>query len=290
VTNQRGGIFFGESSASSANVGGIIGLNLTSGTFNQLNNEIAVVSEIQNSHTGGIIGRSIESITLQSGSNLGIVQGVRFIGGLIGRVEEGFAQLFNSSNKGIVVGNSNMGGLIGYGGNIEIRNSFNGGDIIATSGTVGGLIGGGYGLISIKYSMNYGFVYGERRVGGLIGQPPTTRIMSYPDDDLVINHSINFGDVQVSTISISPVQLLGGAIVGELDGMIRYNGEKAYFTKSIKNLSGNIINGINFGGFISPNSVSIDFMRDDLELDTDIWDFTDLDIVNGVYPTLKNVP
>jgi hypothetical protein len=31
-------------------------------------------------------------------------------------------------------------------------------------------------------------------------------------------------------------------------------------------------------------------MRDDLELDTDIWDFTDLDIVNGVYPTLKNMP
>jgi hypothetical protein len=289
VTNQRGGIFFGESSASSANVGGIIGLNLTSGIFDQLNNEIVVVSEIQNSRTGGIVGSSIGTITIQSASNLSIVQGVRYIGGLIGRVEEGFTQIFNSSNEGSIVGNSIMGGLIGYGINVEIRNSFNGGDIISTSGAVGGLIGAGSGLISIKYSMNYGFVYGERRVGGLIGQPPLSRVMFY-DHDLVINHSINFGDVQVSTISISPVLPLGGTIVGELAVMIRYDDEKAYFTKSIKNLSGKIINGINFGEGISQNSVSIDFMRDDLKWDTEIWDFTGLDVANGVYPILKNLP
>lgn len=90
-----------------------------------------------------------------------IVEGCNYVGGLSGFCNH----ITNSAFYGTVIGNANVGGLAGS--NWTINNSFVIGEISATGGNVGGLVG--YCGSSCYDSFVCGKVHGNMKVGGLIG-------------------------------------------------------------------------------------------------------------------------
>jgi hypothetical protein len=205
--------------------------------------------------------------------NSGSVSGTsQQIGGLIG---SGSAiTITNSMNSGSVSGTSMVGGLLGDGWNtITITNSMNSGSVSGTSQQIGGLIGSG-DATNITNSMNRGNMSGTYRVGGLIG---------YVENQLFVYNSLNLGNV----IAMNSTTEVGG-----ITGLIPTTNdfEKVFYNASIKS-KGIEIPGIIFGTKVSNiGTLNLAFFTTTLGWDTDIWDFTGLDIANAVYPTLKNMP
>jgi hypothetical protein len=64
-----------------------------------------------------------------------------------------------------------------------------------------------------------------------------------------------------------------------------------YSGKIIDASSNNEIEGLEVGTKVTDFSTfNLAFFTTTLGWNTEIWDFTGLDIANGVYPTLKNMP
>jgi hypothetical protein len=223
---------------------------------------------------GGLIGYG-NIITITNSMNSGSVSGTSQVGGLIGFGN--FITITNSMNSGSVSGTQYIGGLIGNGYNTNttttITNSMNSGSVSGTSNLVGGLIGYG-NIITITNSMNSGSVSGTSQVGGLIG---------YAENQLFIYYSVNFGNV-VATSNTTEV----GGISGRLP--TTNDIEQSYYSGSITS-NGVAVSGVAFGTKVTDLSTfNLAFFTTTLGWDTEIWDFTGLDIANGVYPTLKNMP
>ena len=64
------------------------------------------------------------------------------------------AKLSNLINYGTIRGSSHIGGIVGWASKINAKNLYNYGDILYSSGYIGGIMGGGSG--SINESINYG--------------------------------------------------------------------------------------------------------------------------------------
>jgi hypothetical protein len=226
-------------------------------------------------NTGGLIGYGYSTTTITNSLNSGTVSGSQRVGGLIGgRFYVGETNITNSINNGIVIGNnSNVGGLIGLAENPTfIINTLNTGRVSGTT-HIGGLIGVSVGHTTITNSMNMGSVNGTTNVGGLHGAGQA----------IYVYHSVNFGIVVATQNST----LIGG-ISGNIPKLNDF--EHAYHYGSITS-NGVEVAGTNFGTKVTDSSIfNLDFFSTTLSWDTEIWDFTGLDIANGVYQTLKNMP
>jgi hypothetical protein len=250
----------------SSGVGGLIGVGIYATITNSMNSGNVSASGW---YVGGLIGEG-DSTTITNSTNSGNVSGIYFVGGLVGNGSE---SITNSMNSGNVTGASGyVGGLIGYSYSITITNSMNSGNVSA-SGYVGGLIGDGDSA-TITNSYNSGQVSGIYYVGGLIGN------LNF---SLYIYYSANFGNVVSTTNTIAV-----GGITGFLPAINDI--EQSYYSGSITS-NGVAVDGIAFGTKVTDLSTfNLAFFTTTLEWDTEIWDFTGLDIVNGVYPTLRNMP
>jgi hypothetical protein len=204
--------------------------------------------------------------------NKGLIDSKNTTGGIIGRIS-GDVNIINTFNDGIINGTYNVGGIIGQGSSITIINSFNNGQIYGTS-YLGGLVGYAESIITLRNSFNNADLSGTSSVGGLIGHSA-----SY----LYVYFSMNFGSVNARNITSS---------IGGITGKLPTNNDiqDTYYSGTITS-NGVAVDGIAFGTKVTDLSTfNLAFFTTTLEWDTEIWDFTGLDIPNGVYPTLKNMP
>ena len=263
------------------NVGGLIGyLASTSVSLISNSSNTGNINSI-GGNVGGLIGiedsGSVNAIiTINNSINFGVIVGNYNVGGLIGLVMR-HSEINTSSNEGIISGQvSNIGGLIGFGfRTITISESVNNGNLLGW-GSVGGIIGGGYNSITINHSVNSGSVSGTSRVGGLMGYAENL-------NQIFVNYSVNLGNV----MAINSTTDVGG-IAGFLPASNEL--EEVYHYGSIIS-NGVEVNGVSFGTKVTDISTfNLAFFTTTLGWDTEVWDFTGLDIANGVYPTLKNMP
>jgi hypothetical protein len=293
-----------------SSVGGLVGeVDEEDSTFTNSTNDGLIIGD---SHIGGFLGNvdSRLNVTIESCINNGIVgsktNSDQFIGGFIGSggVSSNYEIKINSSiNNGEVNGRSYVGGLIGYGTNLKLDNSINNGQVNGTS-YVGGIIGSGSGNVTnsintrnvlgksnsiggiiglasstttITNSMNNGGVSGGSGVGGLVG------LVESVGGQLFVYYSVNLGNVVASNTTTE----IGG-ILGRIPNINDF--EDAFHYGSIKS-NGVEVAGTNFGTKVTDISTfNLTFFTTTLGWDTEIWDFSGLDIANGVYPTLKNMP
>jgi hypothetical protein len=147
---------------------------------------------------------------------------------------------------------------------------------VSGSSQVGGLIGykGSSGKTTINNSINNGDVSGTQQIGGFIG---------YDEGQLFVYYSVNFGNVVATNVSNE----IGG-IAGNIPATNDF--EDVYHYGSITSNEIEVL-GLDFGTKVTDLSTfNLEFFTTTLGWDTEIWDFTNLDISNGVYPTLKNMP
>jgi hypothetical protein len=253
-------------------VGGLVGSVYLSSTT--ITNSMNSGSVSGGSFVGGLIGSGSSTTTITNSMNSGSVSGTSSrIGGLIGSGSS-TTTITNSMNSGSVSGSQQIGGLIGSGSSgTTITNSMNSGSV-SGSYHVGGLVGHGWNTPTITNSMNSGSVSGTFNVGGLIG---------YAENQLFVYYSINLGNV-VATNATTAVGGIAGRIPSTNDV------EEAYHFGSITS-NGVEVAGTNFGTKVTDISTfNLAFFTTTLGWDAEVWDFTGLDIANGVYPTLKNMP
>jgi hypothetical protein len=325
VSNSSGAIKEIEIT-NSLNQGEIIGLNNVGGLVGKVGGtNISRKINIQNSinlgmvsgyeNIGGLVGSG--NLTTKKSANDGFILGVNNIGGLLGYSEFGSSSsILESFNRGLIKGFSAtestwyIGGLIGNTSTspIFIENSFNSGNIVGESNStsfVGGLVGRASSTTSIINSFNIGSITGQgwnpSYIGGLMGEgrSSTTITNSFNSgsiqgagniggligrarDSLFVNFSINFGNVNsTSTLSV-------GAMVGDLPA--NNSNQYSYYSGRITS-NGAEVPGTNFGTKVTDVSTfNLAFFTTTLGWDTEVWNFTGLDIANGVYPTLKNMP
>jgi len=91
--------------------------------------------------TGGLVGKSIDHVTIKNSANQSLVYGVENVGGIIGTFLNSIIE--NSYNRGFVEGSNNVGGIAGYAveaGIAYVMNSFSSG-FLSGNENIGGLIG-----------------------------------------------------------------------------------------------------------------------------------------------------
>jgi hypothetical protein len=260
----------------SYNVGGLIGFG-TGSINNSLNNGSVTGSS---DNIGGLIGKTGNPVNINNSLNNAPVIGASQVGGLVGNGGGGTIIISSSLNSGSVNGSgNNLGGLMGatstggIGGTVTLTNSLNIGTVNG-AGVVGGLIGYGF-TATITNSMNLGNISGISMVGGLIG-------VGNGFVTLYVYYSISFGEITATNVT-SDV----GGIAGRLPTVGDF---EAYYSGSIIS-NGVAVDGVAFGTKVTDLSTfNLAFFTSTLEWDTEIWDFTGLDIANRVYPTLKNMP
>ena len=166
----------GKIKSTEENAGGIIATGRGSNIYNCYN-KANVSSYMQSmSGTGGIIG-SDTSANIEKCYNYGIIESIKYAGGISGR-----------------------------GGN-KIKDCNNYGKIISSSDYAGGIVGEGYGTIKIVNSINFGNVSGTWIVGGIVGDEYEKKTY--------IENCCNLGEIYLSNanVSYSGVKGLGGNFV-----------------------------------------------------------------------------
>ena len=189
-----------------------------------------------------------------------------------------------------------VGGLIGF-QNTDLSINYSSNSLLITEGLIdilGGLIGNSM-TVTISNCYNTASMDGISEVGGLVGKA----------DSATISNSFNRGSV----VGYSPVSRVGGLAglvsiarvtnsfnSGSVSGYhVDGNGLFSGQVNILISYSVNLINSFNFGninGNIVPNLIiyDLEFFTTTSSWDTAIWNFTGLDIANGLFPTLKNMP
>jgi len=284
--------------ASEQNIGGLIGRTYGfSDIYGSYN-----LGDVSGTYSlGGLIGSSIEIINLVDSYNSGNISGIQTIGGLIGMAYSN-TSIISSNNYGIIDGTGNaIGGLLGHAHyySTDIKNSSNTGDVSGNN-NIGGLVGeiSVYSITTIENSFNEGNISGLINVGGFIGHAEysTNILFSYNSGkisggyyiggfvgvttDIYVYYSMNFGDVISSNDTIEIGGIFGSTSVESSDF------EGVYYTGLIL-ASGVEIDGVSFGlKGTDLTIITYDFFTITIGWDPNIWDFTDLDVVNGIYPKL----
>ncbi len=199
------------------NAGKISGKRFTAGILGRtVGNGYTDIKNVTNSgtvvatgdYTGGIVGYYYHtgSYTLQNFANTGKIEGVSYVGGVIGTIENTYGS-----------GNSNT-----YTLNLNVMS--NSGTVVATGNNVGGLIGrlrteatasGSYPYhnaaqkIVCREFTNTGAVTGELTVGGIFG---------YVSTDDASSELINF----TNSAKITATGIIGG-VIGESNNVILQN-------------------------------------------------------------------
>jgi hypothetical protein len=257
-------------------VGGLIGNGWNSVIIQSSVNEGIIVGKLY--YVGGLIGYVRFATTITKSINLAKVSTGSSVGGLIGFVDSNLT-IVSAFNIGDIEGGQSVGGLVGYvSGITNISNSFNNGNIEGSS-NVGGLIGrGSWSSTTISFSANYGDVAGANIVGGLIGQAGNS------GHKLYVYNSVQISDVTASSFNSNQIGGIAGVLPSVLDFDFVYH-------FGIITSNGVAVDGVSFGTkVIDISTFNLAFFTTTLGWDTEVWDFTGLDIANGIYPTLKNMP
>lgn len=308
TTDYVGGII-GRSSASLiddvTNEGNVTGCNHVGGIISHGSD--MTISNAQNAgsiqgvdYIGGIVGTSSNTLTINGGtSNSGNISGDNYVGGIAGNVN--YSEISQTANFGASTGKERIGGIIGNSMNyVTINISFNGGTINA-SGTyyAGGFVGYSQGNIRIEDCHNDGSVSGTTTYGGaIIGFSWSAiyleRVMNTADISVsngggglvggtyyqtTVIDSINFGDT-----SISQSTSYCGAILSYSN--TTPTGSDIYYTGSVF-ANGIIVSGTSFGTKVTNfETITPSFFTTTLGWSDDIWNFAELDVGAGVYPSL----
>ena len=224
---------------------------------------------------GGLVGDSYDNSTIfiENSYNIGQINASSSCaGGLVAYSDNtSWLDIFSSYNSGDVSGTYYAGGLVGsfnYSSYLTIENSYNLGDVSGDN-WIGGLVGDGHASdLILTNTYNAGNVSGNNFVGGIVGRMHRGKITS----------SINFGEVKGETYV--------GGIVGEKTGP-SITITDTYYTNDLLDLDGyDFINPTESGQFITLDLVNAEFFVL-LGWDEDLWDFTTIDVLNGLYPLLK---
>ena len=263
----------GGSVTGNSNVGGLVGLQASSGSITNVYATVAVSGasvvgglvgnqqgDISNAHAtgavtgdnyvGGLVGAQLGDIS--NAHATGAVSGDDAVGGLVGYQIAG--NITNAYATGAVTGDELVGGLVGYqNSGDDITNAYATG---AVSGDtyVGGLVGYQKGNISNAYAT--GSVSGDTDVGGLVGYQIAGNITNayatgaVTGDELVgglVGYQ-NSGDDITNAYATGAVS--GDTYVGGLVGYQKGNITNAYATGAVS--------GITFiGGLVGQQTGSI---------------------------------
>ena len=123
------------------NVGGIVGV-LIGGEIENCENNIEI--SITGDEVGGIIGLTIDSVSIKNCTNNGNING-SYVGGIVGYLYNSNAEIINCKNTGTIQSGKYNGGIVGrnynkIGTNVLIKNcTTTNGDIIGASYTQTGI-------------------------------------------------------------------------------------------------------------------------------------------------------
>ena len=216
------------------NVGGIAGKN--SGTIDNVNSNINlyVIDEATRDALNGTAGIDANAKFFGgvTGENVGIITNATnrarveaaqasYVGGIVGKNSNG-GQLLGSSNEGFVIGKNYVGGVIGKnevaitgtaGQSVVIVNS---GNVIASAGGAGGIIGENSANITHVIMKNEGEVHGNFSAPGSTEKNGTGGIIGVNDSGANITNSSLMNGVNGNVSGVANV----GGIIGINDGVI----------------------------------------------------------------------
>lgn len=240
--------------SSSAVAGGLVGTN-DGGLANSFSDSAVTVGTNVTGGTsaglGGVVGVNTEKGNVQYVDSLGVTNGGATnssnIGGIIG-INNG--NMYSGYNESIVSGANNVGGIIGT--NAEGKKVENVVNATGVEGTnnVGGLIGDNRG--NVTNGRNNGTITGNTNVGGLVG--------NNADTNSTLTNLVND-----SSAAITGIKNVGG-IAGSNAGMITTGKADADDEKVNLINRGSITGYENVGGVAGTNSGTIENANNDIEL------------------------
>jgi len=157
-------------------MGDVSGTDYVGGLIGMINGEISINSAYASGDVtatgdgiGGLVGASLDYVTIENTISFGNVLGVNGVGGLIGDL---YGSINNSSALGDVSGVGSIGGLAGRmaeGSSSIISYSSAHGAVSGSGDIIGGLVGFMHVTNLIEHSYSTGQVSGREDVGGLVG-------------------------------------------------------------------------------------------------------------------------
>jgi hypothetical protein len=279
--------------ASGNSTGGLVGFAYSLSILDSINHGNVIGSDYG---TGGLLGYgSNGGATISRSKNFGDISGGRILGGLVGG--GGIINITNSLNEGSVSGTDEIGGLAGGISSFTLNNSYNN-SYIRGNYSVGGLAGRVYGNATIANSFNSGNLLGLDYVGGFIGRiDGSITLMTSYSTGLITGsayvggfigrilgnfyafNSINFSNVNAKNTNLNVGSILGGSPQ-------TYDFELVYSTGFVFN-NDSQISGYNLGNTqISLESIDENFFTNHLQWLDSIWNFSNIDSVNGFFPKI----
>ena len=279
----EGIVTFGNTVTSNGNAGGIVGVNNSGGTVDDVESTGSVIAGSSSAVAGGLVGTNDgglsnsfsdsavtvdTNVTSGTSAGLGGVVGINNgnvqyvdslgvtnggatnssnIGGIIG-INNG--NMYSGYNESIVSGKDNVGGIIGT--NAADKNVENVVNATGVEGdnNVGGLVGVNSG--SVTNGRNNGTITGNTNVGGLVG--------NNADTNSTLTNLVND-----SSAAITGIKNVGG-IAGSNAGMITTGKADADDEKVNLINRGSITGYENVGGVAGTNSGTIENANNDIEL------------------------
>lgn len=240
--------------SSTAVAGGLVGTN-DGGLANSFSDSAVTVGTNVTGGTsaglGGVVGVNTEKGNVQYVDSLGVTNGGATgssnIGGIIGTNN---GNMYSGYNESIVSGKDNVGGIIGT--NAADKNVENVVNATGVEGVdnVGGLVGVNSG--SVTNGRNNGTITGNTNVGGLVG--------NNADTNSTLTNLVND-----SSAAITGIKNVGG-IAGSNAGMITTGKADADDEKVNLINRGSITGYENVGGVAGTNSGTIENANNDIEL------------------------
>jgi hypothetical protein len=264
---------------------------------------ITAITEVGSSceYAGGIVGVTNDA-TIKSCTNSGSISGFQYAGGLVAYMHNAIVE--DCTNSGSITGLEGAAGLLSHGESAKITGCKNTGNV--SGRTAGGLLEIAH-IVTIESCANSGSVSATGSdnpyAGGLVGA-------FYGDANATVANSVNSG-------SVSADYEYGASVAGGLVGYVWANAtvtiEDCVNGGSIREGSGygsiggvlaslwsgstatieNCYSLFSFSGGYNGEVCTVEelnsatFYTDTLGWSEDVWDFSDLDVANGKYPTLK---
>ncbi len=210
-------------------VGGVIG----SAEYTEISDVTSGVDVVAASgdHAGALVGSAFAT-SISDSTTSGSLSGLAAVGGLVGTVDR--SSIETSSATGSATGTTQIGGLVGnaLNGTPAITDSFSSGDVTATGGTAGGILGeNNTDRTIIANVYQSGAVTASTTSGGIVGggsQDPASVTESFWSS--TANPSISGGpgtpktqsqlrDISTFTSANWPIQLGAPATDGNLWGI-----------------------------------------------------------------------
>jgi hypothetical protein len=232
-------------------LGGLAGW-VNSGYFNNCYSEVNISGS--GNYVGGLVGYG-SSVTFASCYSSGNVSGSSTIGGLVGYTDS--VTLLSCYSSGNVSGSGNIGGLVGRSGSATLSLCHFSGSVTG-SGSVGGLVGDA-STATLTSCYSTGNVTSSNQVGGLVG---------YANTATAIKNCFF-----ASSTNLKAVGDLGSSA-----------------TLTITNSYACMPGDVTETGLVTATKEQLNtksFYTDVLGWSEDVWDFSHLDVDNGLYPTLK---